>query len=120
MRASATTLTAFEIAVRGRGATLTGLKLVRVHAEAHGAAREAPFETGLHQLLGDAFFFGLRPDEAGARHDHRAQPILDLATLHDGRNLTQILDAAVGAGADEDGVDLDLVQLLAGLEAHIL
>ena len=32
----------------------------------------------------------------------------------------QVLDAAVGARADEDGVDLDLAHRGAGLEAHVL
>ena len=33
---------------------------------------------------------------------------------------TQVLDAAVGARADEDGVDLDLAHRGAGLETHVL
>ena len=31
----------------------------------------------------------------------------------------QVLDPAVGAGADEHGVDLDLLHRRAGLQAHI-
>src|SRR5205814_10358173 len=32
----------------------------------------------------------------------------------------EILNAAIGAGAEEDGVDLDVLDLLAGLDAHVL
>ena len=32
----------------------------------------------------------------------------------------EVLDAAVGAGADEDGVDADLLERGAGGEAHVL
>ena len=51
MRASAAALTAFEIAVGGRGATLAGLKLVGVHRQAHGAAWFAPFKAGVEKHL---------------------------------------------------------------------
>ena len=43
----------------------------------------------------------------------------DLAALGDGGGRAQILDAAVGAGADEDAVDLHLVQRRAGRQAHV-
>src|SRR4051812_25544159 len=47
VRAAALALPAFEVAVRGGGAALTGLELVGVHAQAHGAARAAPLPAGL-------------------------------------------------------------------------
>src|SRR5579883_904101 len=42
--APALALTSLKIAVRGRGAALAGLEDVRVHAQAHRAARLAPVE----------------------------------------------------------------------------
>ena len=42
--AAAIALAALKIAVRGRSAALAGLELIRIHAEAHGAAGFAPFE----------------------------------------------------------------------------
>jgi hypothetical protein len=41
---AALALPALEVAVRRRGAPLTGLKYVRVHAQAHRAARLPPVE----------------------------------------------------------------------------
>src|SRR5690242_17205896 len=49
--AATAALTAFEVAVRGGGAALTGLQDVGVHAEAHGAAGLAPLEAGRLEYL---------------------------------------------------------------------
>ena len=93
---------AFEIAVRGRGAALARLELVGVHREAHRAARLAPFEAGLDEDLVEPFLLGLVLHQARARHDQRVDAGRDLAALGDRGGGAQILDAAVGAGADED------------------
>src|SRR5262245_32169902 len=53
------TLAAFEIAVRSRGATLAGRKLVRVHRKAHRAPRLAPLKPGSFENLVEAFRFRL-------------------------------------------------------------
>ena len=47
------------------------LQLVGVHAEAHRAAGLAPLEARRLEDLVEAFGFGLRLHEAGARNDHR-------------------------------------------------
>jgi hypothetical protein len=44
----------------------------------------------------------------------------DRAALHDLGGGAQVLDAAVGAAADEHGVDADVADRRAGLEAHVL
>ena len=49
VRAAATPLAPFEVAVRGRGAALAGREDVRVHAEAHRAARKPPLEAGVQE-----------------------------------------------------------------------
>ena len=46
-------------------------------------------------------------------------PSATRSALHDGGGSAQVLDAAVGARPDEDGVDLDVPQRRAGLEAHV-
>jgi hypothetical protein len=43
----------------------------------------------------------------------------DLPALGNGCGGSDILDAGVGAGADEDLVDLEAVQRHVGLEAHV-
>src|SRR5688572_13910175 len=59
MRPAALPLASFEIAVRSRRAAVSRQKLVVVHAEAHRAARLAPFETGCGEDLVEAFLLRL-------------------------------------------------------------
>src|SRR6185295_18858160 len=99
MRAALVSLAAFEVAIRGRGTTLAGLQLVRIHAQTHGAAGLAPFEAGGDENLVEAFLFGLDLHEAGARDDHALEPVVDLAPLHDLGDGAQIFDTAIGARA---------------------
>ena len=112
----------FEVAVAGGGATLAGLEAVGVHRQAHRAARLAPLEAGRLEDLVQAFLLGLRLHQAGARHHHRQldarrHALADAA--HDGRCLAQVLDAAVGARADEHLVDADVGHRLVRREAHV-
>src|SRR5262249_22997007 len=67
--ARAGALAADEIAVGGGGAALAGRHLVRVHGEAHGAARLAPFEAGLDEDAVQPLFLRLALHQAGARDD---------------------------------------------------
>ena len=116
----AAALAALEVAVRGGGAALAGAELVGVHGEAHRAAGHPPLEAGLDQLLREPLRLGLGAHEARARHDHGPQARLDPAAPHDLRRGAQVLDPAVGAGADEHGVDLDVLQPGARGQAHVL
>jgi hypothetical protein len=120
MGPTAAALAAFEVAVGGGHATLARGKLIGVHGEAHGAAREAPFEARVDEDLREPLLLGLGAHEAGARNHHGAQAVLDLLALQDRRGGAQVLDPAVGAGADEDRVDLDVLEALAGPEAHVV
>ena len=106
----------FEVeAQRSRGA-----KLIGVHAEAHRAARLAPIEAGRLEDLVEPFGLGLLLHQARARHDHGADIGIHLLAVDDLRHLAQILDAAIGAGADEHAVERDVGDLLAALQAHIV
>src|ERR1700685_1279146 len=64
MGAALVALAAFEVAVRGRGATLAGIELVGLHGEAHRAAGLAPLKAGFDEDLVEAFGFGLLFDQA--------------------------------------------------------
>jgi energy-coupling factor transporter ATP-binding protein EcfA2 len=114
-------LTPFEIAVRGRRAALARLQPVGVHRQTHRATRLTPLEAGGDENLVQALGLGLALDQAGARHHQRQ---LDVGgtwrPLSHGSRLTQILDARVGARADEDLVDGDLVDRRVRVEAHVL
>src|SRR5947209_1376082 len=100
MRSAALALTADEIAVRGRGAALARGDEIAVHADAHRAARLAPFETGVAEDAVEAFGFRrelyLRRAGYDERRHHR------LAALRHFRSGAQVLDSRVGARADED------------------
>ena len=79
--------------------------LVAVHRDAHRAARLAPVGARGAEDVGEALALGLRLHLLGAGHDHDAQAVGDAATLEERGRLAQVADAAVRAGADEDGVD---------------
>src|SRR3989338_9132163 len=51
------TLTAFKVAVGGGRAMLATAQFVRVHRQAHGAARLAPFKTGFDKDVVQPFLF---------------------------------------------------------------
>ena len=109
--AAAGALAAFEVAVAGRGAALAGLEPVGVHRQAHRAAGLAPLEAGALEDLVEAFALGLLLHQPGARHHHRQLDVRRDAcaqAAHDRRGLAQVLDARVGARADEHLVDADV------------
>ena len=104
MRAHARPLAADEVAVRGRGDALAcGLPVspfMPTHIEQPGSRHSKPAST---EDLVEPFRLGLLLDQTGACHDPRRDH--DLAALGDLGRGAQILDAAVGAGADEDAID---------------
>ena len=115
------TLTTLEVAVAGGGATLLGGEDVGVHAEAHGATSLAPLETGLLEDLVETLGLGLVLDETGAGDDEGAFDVGgNLLALDDLGGSAEILDTGVGAGADEDLVNLNVLHLGAGDETHVL
>ena len=90
------------------------------HIEQPGSrhSKPAPLKTSSRPSRSACSF--TRP---GARHDHRqldvaGDPAAE-AAHHRGR-LAQVLDARVGARADEDLVDADVVDRLVRLERHVL
>src|SRR5882762_8845367 len=106
MGPAAGALAALEIAVRGRSATLARLEPVRVHAQAHGAARFAPLEACVLEDPVQAFVLRLRFHQARARHDHRELYVRgQVPPANDLRSGAQVLDAGIGARADEHFVD---------------
>src|SRR5262245_4835569 len=102
MRARARTLAAAKIAVGSRGAALARGDEIAVDADAHRAARLGPFEPGVAKDAVEAFLLGLALD-AGRPRRHQAGHLAD-AAAQDRGSCAQILDARVGAGADEDAV----------------
>ncbi len=119
MRSSTCTLTALKVAVGCGGATLAGSKLVRVHAETHGATGLTPVEAGSLEDLVETLGLGLLLDETRTGHEHAVEALGDLAAVEHASGCAQILDASVGARANEDLVDLDLLHGRTGLEAHV-
>src|SRR4051812_39761758 len=69
--AAAASLAALEVAVGGRGAALARAEDVRVHAQAHRAARRAPVEPGGAEHVVEALGLGLLAHLLGPGDDHR-------------------------------------------------
>src|SRR5262249_38734036 len=120
VRPAAWALPAFEIAVRSRGTAVAGREEIVVHAEAHRAARLAPFETRGSEHLVEPFLLGLPLHETRAGNDDRLDSCGDRPAFHDLGGRTQILDARIGAGADEYLVGPDLGDRRIGLQVHVL
>ena len=78
------------------------------HSDAGGA--EDPVE---------ALGLGLRLDLRRARDHQDAHAVLDRAAVEHRGGDPQVLDPAVGAGADEDGVDGDVLDRRARGEVHV-
>ena len=104
----------------GGRAPLAGGELVGVHGQAHRAARLPPVEAGGGEDLVEALGLGLVLHRERAGHDHGPHAGLDRAALGHRGGGPQVLDAAVGARADEHGVDRDVAHRRAGGEAHVL
>src|SRR2546423_14651756 len=114
MRAATATLAALEVAVRGRCAALARREDVRVHSEAHRAARRAPVEAGASEDLVEALRLGLRLYLLRSRDDHPVDVGVDAAPVEHRRRCTQVPDPGVRTGADEHAVELDLLDRRAG------
>src|SRR5581483_12307133 len=68
----------------------------------------------------EPFFFRLVLHALGAGHDHRADGSSDVMSADDLCGGAEVFDARVGAGAEEDGVNFDVLKLGSGLEVHVL
>src|ERR1700751_4015455 len=101
MRARALPLPADEVAVRGRGAALAGSDEVAVHADAHGATGGAPLKAGGTEDAVEPFRFGGLTDQLGARPPHGFDARCTFPSLGARGRGAQIVEPAVGAGADE-------------------
>ena len=55
VRASATTLPAFKVAIAGRSATFAGLQDIWIHSQTHGTPGLSPFESGIQENLIESF-----------------------------------------------------------------
>src|SRR4051794_39049408 len=91
-------LAAFKVAIRGRGASLFRVQLVRIHCKTHRAAWLAPLKSGLDEDLVQPFGFRLLLHNSGAGYDHGIDVAIDGLAFRDLRRRAQVLDASVGAG----------------------
>src|SRR5690606_18784971 len=118
--AGALALTTLEIAVGGRDGQLARRDEVSVHGDAHGAAGDAPFGARFGEDLVQTFGLGVAADGLRAGDDQHPHARLDLAAAQDVGGGAQVREAAVGAAADEDDVDLVAGGRLARGEAHVV
>jgi len=65
------------------------------------------FEAGLDENLIEPFRLGLFLHQTGARHNHRIDVAVHALAVDDPGDRAQILDAPVGAGADEHAIERD-------------
>src|SRR4029453_9696715 len=111
-------LTAAEIAVSGRCTTFTRLHHIAVDPNAHGAAGVRPFKPCLTEDTVEAFFLCLTFNRRGTWR-YQSGHLADTAG-ENRRGSAQVFDARVGTGADEDPVNCDFGQFLAGHDRHVV
>src|SRR3954464_2210785 len=97
-------LPAFEVAVGRRRAALSGPDLVGVHAETHRAAGTAPLRAGGDEHVVQTFRLGLFLHLHRAGYDETLAAVGTPTPAKDVCGGAQVLDPAVGAGADEHRV----------------
>src|SRR5205807_2769865 len=110
-------LAPLEVAVGGGGHALALARRLAVHPHAHRAAGLAPLEARLDEDAIEPLGLGGALHQPRAWHDPRRHD--GAAPPHDPGGRAQVLEPAVGAGADEDAIDLDLGEGRAGLEPHV-
>jgi len=93
MGTAASSLTSFEISIAGRGATLTRLKHIGIHRQAHTAAGFAPFESCLFEQAVEPFLFGLLLHQTRTRDHHRPHSPGDALTLGQVGCKAEVFDA---------------------------
>src|SRR6185437_2647887 len=99
----AAALPAFEIAVRRRRAPFARIYEFAVRAIAHRTSGVAPFEPRFDENPIEPFGLRLPFDRTGSRRDHAGHG--RAPSLEHRRRGAQVLDARVGARADEDAID---------------
>ena len=119
MRAATLALPPFEVAVRGRRATLARRELIWIHSQTHRAAGLSPLRSGGGEHFAQALRFGLGAHPHRAGHDEHPHAVGDLAAAEHVGDHAQILDTPVRARADEDGVDGDVTHRRAGPKIHV-
>src|SRR2546427_6493834 len=117
MRPRTFALAPLEVAVGGGGHALALARRLAVHPHAHRAAGLPPLEAGLDEDTIEPLGLGGALDEPRARHDPRRHD--GAVPLHHPGGRAQVLEPTIGAGADEDAIDLDLGERRAGVEPHV-
>jgi len=102
---------ALEVAVGGGDAGFAVAQHALVQSQAGRTAGREYQSPGLDDGVGVAGLVGLEHDGAGGGTDQQAHALLDLLALEYGCGLGNILEPAVGAGADEGLVDPDVFKL---------
>ena len=87
------------------------------HIEQPGSRHSKPASRKIRSRPSSSACCFTRPEPGTTIAPHAAG---DLLAFDDLRRGAQVLDAAIGARADEDAVDLDVLQRGAGLEAHVV
>ena len=121
VRAPAFALPPLEVAVGGRGAPFSAREHVRVHADAHAAARVAPFKSGVAEDLVQPFLLRLLFDHhRPGNHQSLFERARNMLTADHTRGQPKVLQARVGAGADEHAVERNIHHARSGGERHVL
>ena len=96
-------------------------QLVSVHRQAHGTTRFAPLHAGIDKDFVQALRFRLGLDRAGTGYHQRlVDPCRHGFALDHCRGGSQVFNARVSTGADENLLRTDIGYRLARFQAHVV
>src|SRR2546422_8230340 len=121
MRAAVATLTAFEVTVRSAGAAFVRRQYVRVHADAHAAARIAPLEARFRENFVETLFLRSGLNSARPWNDQSLLDVFcDVLPSNEMRRCAKIIQPRICAGADEYAVDQNVHDGRACFQSHVV
>ena len=109
-----------EVAIRGRDAEFASGDLVVVHCETGRTAWLTDLEASCLQHLVETLFTDLLINSPRTRYEPGDDIGCLLTALYDGGEGTEVFDASVGAGTEENVIHLCANEFLAWFEAHII
>ena len=102
--------TAVKVAIGGRGTDFSFGQYAGAHPQTGAAARIHHAKTAVQKDRQQPFVKCLPIDIDRGRHDNTPQIFGDVPAVEDGGGIPEILDPAVGTGADIDLIDYSFVK----------
>src|ERR1700727_2891195 len=123
MSSPSSPLAAFEVAVASTRTSLSRCQLIWVHARTHRASGLTPVKSSALENGIQPFGFGVLLDKTRTWYNHSVHVRCNFGVRAGSQDNfgsgAQVLDSAIGARADENFVEFDLLHGNIGSETHV-